>query len=88
MTIIFTGSQPVHFAIKDKQNGKVQDVVSCRVTVETFKDGHCVGMDVLKATPDFANWASEHIGDAFDFKAVACDTRGRACTLYDVGGSQ
>lgn len=83
MTIIFTGSQPVHFNIKDKESGQYTDVVSCRISVERYEGNKCVGMDVMKATPSFADFASKHIGEPFDFKAIACDTRGRACTLYE-----
>lgn len=80
----FAAAEPVLYDIRNKETGKFERVTSCRVCVITYDMQGVRGMEVIKATPEFANYAASNIGTRFDGKAVACDTRGRACTLYDL----
>lgn len=80
----FAAAEPVLFDIKDKDSGRVERVVSCRVCVIRYDADGVRDMACIKATAGFADFASQNLGKRFDGKAVACDTRGRACTLYDV----
>lgn len=82
--IWFAAAEPVLYDIKDKETGKTDRVTSCRVCVIRYDAAGVRGMDVIKATVEFADYAAKNIGTRFDGKAVACDTRGRACTLYDL----
>lgn len=82
--IWFAASEPVLYDIKDKDSGKTERVISCRVCIVRYDAEGVRGMEVIKASSDFADFAAKNIGTRFDGKAVACDTRGRACTLYDL----
>lgn len=80
----FAAAEPVLYDIRNKETGKVERVTSCRVCVISYDAQGVRGMEVIKATPEFANYVANNIGARFDGKAVACDTRGRACTLYEL----
>lgn len=80
--IVFFGSEPVLYDIKDKETGKTERVISCRVVYGIYDDEGCRGVEICKATPDFADYASKHVGETIR-KQIACDTRGRACCLYE-----
>lgn len=82
--IWFAAAEPVLYDIKDRETGKTERVTSCRVCVVSYDSAGVRGIEVVKATPEFADYAANHIGERLHGKAVACDTRGRACTLYDV----
>lgn len=82
--IWFAAAEPVLYDIKHKETGKTERVTSCRVCIISYDAAGVRGMDVIKATAEFADYAAKNIGTRFDGKAVACDTRGRACTLYDL----
>lgn len=82
--IWFAAAEPVLYDIKDKETGKTERVTSCRVCFIRYDEAGVRGMEVIKASPDFADFASKNLGARFDGKAVACDMRGRACTLYDL----
>lgn len=82
--IWFAAAEPVLYDIKNKDTGKTERVTSCRVCVIRYDAAGVRGMDVVKATIVFANFAASHLGERFEGKAIACDTRGRACTLYDL----
>ena len=81
--VCFAAAEPVLYDIRNKETGKTERVTSCRVCVVSYDAVGVRGMEVIKSTPEFADFASKNIGARFDGKAVACDTRGRACTLYD-----
>lgn len=80
----FAAAEPVVFNIRNNDTGKYECVTGCRVCVIRYDDTGVRDMAVLKATSDFADFAAKNLGTRFDGKAVACDTRGRACTLFDV----
>lgn len=80
----FAAAEPVLYDIRNKETGKVERVTSCRVCAVTYDSQGVRSMEVIKATPEFSNYAANNIGVRMEGKAIACDTRGRACTLYDV----
>lgn len=82
--IWFAAAEPVLFDIKNKETGKTERVVSCRVCVVSYDADGVRGMECVKAVAEFADFASKNIGKRFEGKAIACDSRGRVCTLYDV----
>lgn len=83
MRTVFLAAERVVYYIKDKDTKKTERIPAARLCVAHYEDEECRDMKVIKATPAFADFASKHIGEAFDFKAIAFDDRGRACALYD-----
>lgn len=81
--IWFAAAEPVLYDIRDKESGKVERVTSCRVCVIRYDSAGVRDMYVIKATADFADYAAKNLGTRFEGKAVACDTWGRACCLFD-----
>lgn len=84
MRIIIYGAEPVHYDIKDKQTGKVEEVVGFKVSYGLY-DGKdkCRDMQTVKATRGFAEWCSDNIGVPIDNVDISYDRNGRAASLYD-----
>lgn len=84
MRIVILGSEPIHYDIKNKETGKVEDVVGCKVSYAVY-DGKdkCRDMQTVKATRGFAEWCSDNVGISLDNAEISFDKNGRAASLYD-----
>lgn len=76
---VILGAEIVRYG-KDKTTG--QFIQGCKVAYAVFEDDVCIGVEAVKSTREFCEWADTQLGITQPGKIIGYDAKGRASVIY------